>query len=218
MTTFRVFAARGADAGFHPRRWFVIGFWSTARTGWPAVGRLRPLTRRLPANRRRLRPARRFGRPSKQTGVLLPSATVFLLLLCNDRAVLGPWVNSSALNLFTGAIVAALVMLSAILTASVLFPDMEEKWIIDVLVGGSALAVAVTVLARLYARVTRGDRRAVRPIPRDPQTWRMPSLEHLPPARLSTLSRTWMVVLRGYLVVAAGLVLVRIAQLATAGA
>ena len=28
-------------------------------------------------------------------GVLLPSATVFLLLLCNDKAVLGPWVNSS---------------------------------------------------------------------------------------------------------------------------
>ena len=31
-------------------------------------------------------------------GVLLPSATVFLLLLCNDRAVLGPWVNSRWLN------------------------------------------------------------------------------------------------------------------------
>src|SRR5580692_2094282 len=26
-------------------------------------------------------------------GVLLPSASVFLLLLCNDKAVLGPWVN-----------------------------------------------------------------------------------------------------------------------------
>jgi Mn2+/Fe2+ NRAMP family transporter len=26
-------------------------------------------------------------------GVLLPSATVFLLLLCNDKAVLGPWTN-----------------------------------------------------------------------------------------------------------------------------
>jgi len=26
-------------------------------------------------------------------GVLLPSATVFLLLLCNDKAVLGPWVK-----------------------------------------------------------------------------------------------------------------------------
>ncbi len=27
-------------------------------------------------------------------GILLPSATVFLVLLCNDRAVLGPWVNA----------------------------------------------------------------------------------------------------------------------------
>jgi Mn2+/Fe2+ NRAMP family transporter len=54
-------------------------------------------------------------------GVLLPSATVFLLLLANDEAVLGPWVNTRALNLITGAIVAVLVMLSIILTASVLF-------------------------------------------------------------------------------------------------
>ena len=29
-------------------------------------------------------------------GVLLPSATVFLLLLCNDKAVLGPWARRSA--------------------------------------------------------------------------------------------------------------------------
>ena len=29
-------------------------------------------------------------------GVLLPSATVFLLLLCNDKAVLGPWANTRA--------------------------------------------------------------------------------------------------------------------------
>ncbi len=36
-------------------------------------------------------------------GVLLPSATVFLLLLCNDKSVLGPWVNGRWLNLFTGA-------------------------------------------------------------------------------------------------------------------
>ena len=31
-------------------------------------------------------------------GVLLPSATVFLLLLCNDREVLGPWSNPRWLN------------------------------------------------------------------------------------------------------------------------
>ncbi|HEY6279386.1 MAG TPA: Nramp family divalent metal transporter, partial [Streptosporangiaceae bacterium] len=44
-------------------------------------------------------------------GVLLPSATVFLLLLCNDRAVLGPWVNGRATNLFTSAVVAVLITL-----------------------------------------------------------------------------------------------------------
>jgi Mn2+/Fe2+ NRAMP family transporter len=38
-------------------------------------------------------------------GVLLPSATVFLLLLCNDHAVLGPWVNGRALTVFTGAVI-----------------------------------------------------------------------------------------------------------------
>jgi Mn2+/Fe2+ NRAMP family transporter len=63
-------------------------------------------------------------------GVLLPSATVFLLLLCNDRAVLGPWVNSRRLNLFTGAIVVILVMLSLILTMSVLFPGISEGTIV----------------------------------------------------------------------------------------
>jgi hypothetical protein len=59
-------------------------------------------------------------------GVLLPSATVFLLLLCNDHAVLGPWVNGRALTVFTGAVIAALVMLSIILTASVSFPGMSD--------------------------------------------------------------------------------------------
>ena len=30
--------------------------------------------------------------------VLLPSASVFLLLLCNDKEFLGPWVNGSVTN------------------------------------------------------------------------------------------------------------------------
>src|SRR6266702_6407803 len=46
-------------------------------------------------------------------GVLLPSATVFLLLLCNDKEVLGPWVNSRATNVLAVIVVGVLVMLSA---------------------------------------------------------------------------------------------------------
>src|ERR1700675_4124345 len=69
-------------------------------------------------------------------GVLLPSATVFLLLLCNDEAVLGPWINGRSLNVFTGGVIAVLVMLSITLTASVLFADMGEKTLLALLGGG----------------------------------------------------------------------------------
>jgi hypothetical protein len=48
--------------------------------------------------------------------------------------------------------------------------------------------------------------------------WRMPPLAELAPRRLTTLNRVWLFVLRAYLIVAAGLVLVRIVQLATGGA
>ena len=148
-------------------------------------------------------------------GVLLPSATVFLLLLANDEAVLGPWVNSRALNLITGGIVAVLVMLSIILTASVLFPEMGEDVIVGILAGGGVLAVltAVAVLAMQPAKA--------KPSRTDDLLkwqWRMPPLDELAPARLTILNRVWMIVLRAYLVIAAGLVLLRIFRLATAGA
>jgi Mn2+/Fe2+ NRAMP family transporter len=151
-------------------------------------------------------------------GILLPSATVFLLLLCNDRAVLGPWVNSSALNLFTGAVIAVLVMLSLILTLSVLFPDISEAAILGVLAGGTALAIAVTIgivmISPVRVPVKAGEESV--PPDREPErrTWRMPPLDELPPVRLSLLNRAWLVVLRAYLVVAGGLVLVRIVLLA----
>src|SRR6202008_1810436 len=54
-------------------------------------------------------------------GLLLPSASVFLLLLCNDREVLGPWVNRPWLNV-AGLIVGTLLLLSGILMATTLFP------------------------------------------------------------------------------------------------
>jgi Mn2+/Fe2+ NRAMP family transporter len=148
-------------------------------------------------------------------GVLLPSATVFLLLLCNDKAVLGPWVNGRKLNFFTGAIVVVLVMLSIILTASVLFPDMGEGIIFGVLGGGSALAVLVAG-AMWALRRKRGE--IEEPIDRSQRdTWQMPPLAQLTPGRLSLSNKVWMGVLRAYLVLGAGLVFVRIVQLAMAG-
>ena len=45
-------------------------------------------------------------------GVLLPSASVFLLLLCTYREVLGPWVNPRWLNIVAGGIISVLLLLS----------------------------------------------------------------------------------------------------------
>ncbi|MDE2488648.1 MAG: hypothetical protein KGO51_14745 [Alphaproteobacteria bacterium] len=47
--------------------------------------------------------------------------------------------------------------------------------------------------------------------------WRMPPLERLAPVRMSAGEKLWMGVLRGYLVLSGGLVLVRIVQLALGG-
>jgi hypothetical protein len=156
-------------------------------------------------------------------GVLLPGATVFLLLLCNDKAVLGPWVNPRGLNLFTGGIVAVLVMLSVILTGSVLYPDISDTVILSILIGGSALGLVVALGVAIVQRRRKTPQPehagAVLPMVNvAKENWRMPPLEQLSPARLSLASRIWMIVLRGYLIVAGGLVLFRIFQLAMVGA
>ena len=75
-------------------------------------------------------------------GVMLPSATVFLLLLCNDRAVLGPWTNPGWLNAIASLIVGVLVILSAVLTVTTLFPHADVTLITEVLFAGLALACA----------------------------------------------------------------------------
>ena len=148
-------------------------------------------------------------------GVLLPSATVFLLLLCNDRAVLGPWVNGRWINLLTGTVIAVMVMLSIILTAAVLHPKITGEQILTILIGGSVIAI-VAAIGTTAVKRWRGMPAAA-PIDRSQQvTWRMPPLYQLPPGRLTPTARVWMGVLRGYLVLAGGLVLVRIVELALA--
>src|ERR1700722_18208819 len=114
-------------------------------------------------------------------GVLLPSASVFLLLLCNDKEVLGPWVNGRALNALTGAIVWVLVLLSIILTASVLFPTISGGQIVTILlVGmGAGIGIALYLLVqgrRNRHRVTVDD---VLAETANREGWRMPSLNRL---------------------------------------
>jgi NRAMP (natural resistance-associated macrophage protein)-like metal ion transporter len=146
-------------------------------------------------------------------GVLLPSATVFLLLLCNDRAVLGPWINGRMTNLFTSVVVAVLVTLSVVLTASVLFPAITAGQIAVILAGCGAASVLVAGLA--MARRLRPGSTASLPIDRTGRSgWRMPPLTLLDRPVMSTGRKLGMSALRLYLAVAMILVIVRIVELA----
>ena len=147
-------------------------------------------------------------------GVLLPSATVFLLLLCNDRQVLGPWVNGQAMNIFTSAVIAILVVLSLVLTAGVLFPDMSSAVILGILVGGLGLFAAVGVALVAYRRYRPAAHVAETLDRSNRGTWRMPPLTLLEAPKLSTGSRIGLTVLRTYLLIAMILVIVRVVQLA----
>ncbi|HUY63918.1 MAG TPA: Nramp family divalent metal transporter, partial [Acidimicrobiales bacterium] len=103
-------------------------------------------------------------------GILLPSATVFLLLLCNDRAVLGPWVNKPWLNALSTFIVSVLIVLSLILMTTTVFPHIDVTSLVEIL--GAALAVILGGAGVLYARAL--VRRPVEVQVERRETWRMP--------------------------------------------
>jgi len=158
-------------------------------------------------------------------GVLLPSATVFLLLLCNDRAVLGPWCNGPRRNLFTGLVIWVLVLLSIILTVATIFPDVSGAIILKILIGGAMLGLVGFLFAlALRERRHRGrdgatgaenDRRFEHVTPYERRNWRMPPLDRLPVPKLTLMTKLWMGVLRGYLLIAVALIGLKVFEAAS---
>jgi Mn2+/Fe2+ NRAMP family transporter len=148
-------------------------------------------------------------------GVLLPSASVFLLLLCNDRELLGPWANSFRLNVFTSLVVGVLVLLSLILTAAVLFPDIGGRTITAILGGGAVLGLLAVAAAMIRGRRAGAAAAAAAPAPAQAASaWRAPRLETLGAIRMTPMRRLSMLMLRGYLAVAVVMVIVRVVQTA----
>jgi Natural resistance-associated macrophage protein len=151
-------------------------------------------------------------------GMLLPVATVFLLLLCNDRAVLGPWANGRKTNVFTGAVIALLITLSIVLTASVLFPAITAPQI-EMIMAGCAVAAVATGAALLTRNHLRPNA-AVVPAPADPDAaatkmaWRMPPLSDLPAPVISGARKWGLLALQTYLALAMAGVIIKIVFLA----
>jgi NRAMP (natural resistance-associated macrophage protein)-like metal ion transporter len=144
-------------------------------------------------------------------GVLLPSATVFLLLLCNDKEVLGPWVNRLWLNVVAGIIVSILLMMSLVLMTTTLFPHIDVTELALAL--GGVLVVAYVYWGVLIVR-HRAEWRPVEDMsPERKATWRMPSLALLKRPTWSRGRLIGMYALRAYLVVAVILLLVKAIEL-----
>jgi NRAMP (natural resistance-associated macrophage protein)-like metal ion transporter len=178
-------------------------------------------------------------------GVLLPSATVFLVLLCNDKAVLGPWTNSAKQNVVAGAIVWILVLLSLALTAATFFPSLDISALeigfgagagIGIL-GGAAVWLTQRSTNRKQAQATARELGGLDPeqvedldddaqellsrkerktlLHQDRLQWRTPALDTLTRPAFSPLRKAGLLTLRGYLVIAVVLVGVKVTQLAT---
>src|SRR6202521_2333024 len=107
-------------------------------------------------------------------GILLPSATVFLVLLCNDRAVLGPWVNKAWLNAVAGFIVSVLLLLSLVLVVTTVMPTIDVTRLVIVI--ASVMAVVLVGGGMWLWFSSRG----APPVPQvsraERENWRMPGL------------------------------------------
>src|SRR5487761_785363 len=145
-------------------------------------------------------------------GILLPSASVFLVLLCNDREVLGPWVNKPWLNIVATIIVSILLELSLILVISTLVPSINVTTLVVVL--SSIVGVVIVVATGLIVLDAAKSPKQPEMSHAEKENWRMPALAFLQRPQWSTGRRVAILTLRGYLVVAVALLVVKAVQLA----
>ena len=163
------------------------------------------------------RPAHHRGAGAGR-GAAAVSASVFLLLLCNDPEVLGPWTNSRWLNILASVIIGVLLVLSGTLVVTTLFPSV------------SSAAVAIWLAIGLAGRGGRDRRLALaHPVPPPARRCRtaQPTMSRAERAQLADAAAgpaqagalvdrhaSWACsLLRGYLVISVLLLIVKAVQL-----
>ena len=150
-------------------------------------------------------------------GVLLPSASVFLLLLCNDPEVLGPWVNQRWLNVVASIIIGVLLTLSGTLVVSTVFPNVNVGEVavllaLALLVGGGGAGLWLELRQRRGGRPRAAPPRA-QLTAQERASWRMPPLALLKPVEWSPGTKLGVLLLRGYLVISVILLVVKAVRL-----
>jgi Mn2+/Fe2+ NRAMP family transporter len=171
-------------------------------------------------------------------GVLLPSALIFLILLANDKPVLGPWTNSTAQNWIGGLIVWVVTTFSLAPLVTTFYPDVTLKQCGYAFAACTVLGlITAAIIWRLRPSRHRPDRLAPdrlapdrlapdsnqrpagmgraqwRAILRNRRAaWRTPRLDTLERPAFSAARRIGLLTLRGYMIFAIVIIAIKLIQ------
>jgi Mn2+/Fe2+ NRAMP family transporter len=161
-------------------------------------------------------------------GILLPSTLVFLVLLANDKAVLGPWVNGPVQNWLSGVLVWVVTTFSLAPLVTTFFPNVTLRQCLYAFIVAAAGGLAAgAVLWRLrparHQPVSPDPDRGRRPremsrnewrevLRARRAEWRTPRLETLPRPVLTLPRKIGLLTLRGYIVFAIVIMAVKLVQ------
>jgi hypothetical protein len=165
-------------------------------------------------------------------GILLPSTLVFLILLANDKPVLGPWTNSTAQNWVGAVIVWTVTTFSLAPLVTTFYPAVTLRQCLYAFAVCTVLGLvaAVTIWRmRPPRRQPAGSAEAAdqrppgmsraewRGVLRERRTaWRTPPLEMLPRPAVSAARTIGLLTLRGYMAFAIVIMAIKLVQLTTA--
>ena len=164
-------------------------------------------------------------------GILLPSALVFLVLLANDKPVLGPWTNSTAHNWACGLVVWAVTTFSLTPVVSTFFPGITLTQIASAFITCTVLGLtAAVVIWRLRPSRTSPavldpggnrrpptmDRAEWRAVLRERRmSWRTPGIGTLERPSLGAARWIGLLTLRAYIAFAIVIVVIKLVQTAS---
>lgn len=163
-------------------------------------------------------------------GILLPSALLFLVLLANDKAVLGPWTNSRAQNWVSGVLVWAVTTFSLAPLVTTFFPNVTLTQCCYALIVCTALGLAAgAIIWRLRPAQCQPDSLGPDSNRRPPEMsqpewrtvlrtrraeWRTPRLDTLPRPVLSLPRQIGLLALRGYILFAIVIMAIKLVRIA----
>jgi NRAMP (natural resistance-associated macrophage protein)-like metal ion transporter len=141
-------------------------------------------------------------------GILLPSTLVLLLILCNDKHLLGPLTNGRWLNATAIIAIAIVLALSTLLTITSVLPGLGIAVALTLTIGLLSVGGAALVVSRLRTSRPHPPTEALTPWER--QTWSAPTLELVTPATPTRPRILALAILRCYILLIAGLLLLKL--------